>query len=124
MIEANKGTSLVIIILSVIVLLIISLFVYWEFFSSAGENDNINFFKEGNIIINNPGFIKDIWYLSYETKNSSINTAKLFFNKDSVCKNKTDSCLDLAAGESVEVKGVEKNGDVLVKELKLIEILN
>lgn len=124
MIETDKGTSLVIIILSMIVLVIIGFFVYWEFFSSLGEKDNINFFEKGNIIINNPGFVKNVWYLSYETQSNLANSAKLLFNKNSICKNQTNSCSDLIAGESVEIKGVENNGEVLVKEIKLIEILN
>jgi len=124
MLEANKGISLVIMILSVIVLMIIGIFVYWEFFSSSGEEENINFFKEGNIIINNPGFIGNVWYLSYENFGAPANSIKLSFDGDSVCKNENNLCSDLINGERVEIRGVENNGEVLVRELKLIESLN
>ncbi len=124
MIETNKGTSLVIIILSVIVLIIISLFVYWQFFSSTGEKENINFIEEGNIIINNPGFVENIWYLSYETVGAPANSVKLIFNEDSICENETNSCLDLTIGDRVEIRGLENNGEVLVKKLEKIETLN
>ena len=124
MLEANKGISLVIMILSVIVLMIIGIFVYWEFFSSTGEEENINFSEEGNIIINNPGFAENIWYLSYEKSGAPANSIKLSFDGNSVCKNETDLCSDLVSGERVEIRGMENNGEVLVRELKLMENLN
>jgi hypothetical protein len=121
MIEKNKGISLIIAILSVIVLIIIVFFVYQEFFSFKGEKENINFLKTGNLIINNPGLENNIWYLSYESQGSPAKLAKLSFDEDSVCRNKVDSCSELNVGERVDVKGVEKNGEVLVKEIKLDE---
>lgn len=124
MLEANKGISLVIMILSVILLMIIGIFVYWEFFSSTGEEENINFFKEGNIIINNPGFIGNVWYLSYENSGAPANSIKLYFDEDSICKNENNLCSDLINGERVEIRGMENNGEVLVREIKLIESLN
>jgi hypothetical protein len=120
MFDTNKGISLVIMILSVIVLMIIGLFVYQEFFSSKGGEDNINFSETGNLIINNSGFEENIWYLSYEVPGSSANSVKLSFSDDSVCKNESNSCSNLITGDRVDIKGVESNGIVLVKELKLI----
>jgi hypothetical protein len=107
-------------ILSVILLLIIGFFVYWEFLSSETKKENINFFKEGNILINNPGFEEGIWYLSYETQGSPANSIKLSFDETSVCKNQKNSCLYLIAGERVEIRGIERNNEVLIKELKVL----
>jgi len=120
MIETNKGISLVIMILGVIFLMIIGLFVYREFLSSSGEESNINFSEEGNLIINNPGFEANIWYLSYEAVGNSANSVKLSFDQDSVCKNGSNSCLNLTIGERVNIKGIKSNEIVLVKELKTI----
>jgi hypothetical protein len=120
MVETNKGISLVIMILGVIVLMIIGLFVYREFLSSSGEENNINFSQEGNLIINNPGFENNIWYLSYESSGSPTNSAKLSFDKDSVCKSASGSCSNLTIGERVNIKGIRSNEIVLVKELKAI----
>lgn len=120
MVETNKGISLVIMILGVIVLMIIGLFVYREFLSSNGEEDNINFSQEGNLIINNPGFENNIWYLSYEFSGSPANSAKLSFNEDSICKNASGSCSNLTIGERVNIKGIKNDEIVLVKELKAI----
>jgi len=119
MFETNKGISLVIMIISVIVLMIIGLFVYQEFFTFKGGEDNVNFSKTGNLMINNPGFEENIWYLSYETKGSSANSIKLSFDDNSICKNETNLCSNLNIGERVDIKGVESSGVVLVKELKL-----
>jgi hypothetical protein len=124
MFELNKGISLVVMILSVIVLMIIGLFVYWEFFFFAEEKDNIDFSKEGNILINNPGFIENVWYLSYETPGAPANSVKLSFDEKSVCENQKESCLDLTNGERVEIRGIENNNEVLVRELKTISFDN
>jgi hypothetical protein len=123
MIETNKGTSLVIMILSVIVLVIIGLFVYQEFFTSTGNKQNINFIEEGNLVFNNPGLVENVWYLVYDTEGAAANNVKLIFDENSVCKNQT-SCSDLMIGQDVEIRGVKNNGEVLVKELRLTEILN
>jgi hypothetical protein len=119
MFDANKGISLVIMILSVIVLMIMGLFVYQEFLSPIGGEDNINFSETGNLIINNPGFEENVWYLSYETSGVSAKSVKLSFDDDSICKNESNSCSNLIIGDRVDVKGVESNGIVLVKEIKL-----
>ncbi len=119
MFNTNRGISLVIMILSVIVLMIIGLFVYQEFFSFKGGEDNINFSETGNLMINNPGFKENIWYLSYEVPGSPANNVKLSFSDDSVCKNESNSCSNLITGDRVDIKGVENNGIILVKELKL-----
>jgi hypothetical protein len=116
MLETNKGISLVIMILGVIVLTIIGLFVYWEFFSSAREEESINFAEEGNLLINNPGFAENVWYLSYESVGSSARSAKLSFDEDSVCNGEMD-CSSLVSGERVKIKGIENNGEVLVRKL-------
>jgi hypothetical protein len=121
MIENNKGVSLIIIILGVIFFMIISLFVYQEFLSAKGEEDNINFSKIGNLLIDNPGFDVNTWYLSYETAGDPANNAKLLFDGESICKNESNSCSYLFAGDRVDIKGIESNGIVLVKELKVVD---
>lgn len=117
--ESNKGISLVIMILSIILLMIIGLFVYWEFFSNDNKEEDI-FFKEGNLMINNPGFIEGVWYLSYESQGNSANSIKLSFNENSICNNETN-CSDLVSGDRVEIRGVETNNEVLIKELRKID---
>lgn len=124
MFESNKGISLIITILSMIVLIIIGFFVYWEFFSSTIKKENINFFKEGNLLINNPGFIKDAWYFSYETQGSPASSVKLLFDEKSICKNQTNLCSDLIVGERVEIRGIENSKEVLIRELKIINSNN
>lgn len=117
MVETNKGISLIMSILGIIVLMIIGLFVYQEFFSTKGEADNVNFSEIGNLIINNPGFEENAWYLSYEISGVSANSVKLSFDEDSICRNETNSCSDLTSGERVEVRGLENNGMVVVREI-------
>lgn len=124
MFESSKGISLIIMILSVIFIMIIGLFVYQEFFSSKGGEENINFSRTGNLINNNPGFENNIWYLSYETPGAPANSVKLSFDEESFCKNGNNSCFNLSVGARVEVKGIEKGGNVLVKELEVLEIVN
>ncbi|MFZ2390743.1 MAG: hypothetical protein WAW15_02920 [Minisyncoccales bacterium] len=123
MIETDKGTSLVIMILSVMVLVIISLFVYREFFASTGNKQNINFVEQGNLVFNNPGLVENVWYLVYDTPGAAANNVKLIFDEKSICRNQT-SCSDLMIGQQVEIRGVRNDGEVLVKDLKLTEILN
>jgi hypothetical protein len=116
MLETNRGISLIIMILGVIVLTIIGLFVYWEFFSSTREEENINFAEEGNLLINNPGFMENVWYLSYESAGSSAKSAKLSFDEDSICNGEMN-CSNLVSGERVKIKGIENSGEVLVRKL-------
>ena len=119
--ELNKGISIIIMILSVMVFVIIGFFVYWEFFSSVEKKENINFSNEGNIMINNPGFIENTWYLSYKISGTSANSAKLSFDKDSICRNESNSCSELISGEKVEIRGIDNGEEVLVKELKIVD---
>ena len=118
--ETNKGVSLVVMILSVIVVMIIVFFAYQQFFSHNATKENINFSETGNLIINNSGKESDVWYLIYETPGNSANEAKLSFNEESSCNNESDYCLDLIAGERVLVKGIEENGEVLVKTMEFL----
>lgn len=120
MFESNRGVSLIITILGVIVLIIIGLFVYWEFFPFMEKKDDVDFYKEGNILINNPGFIEGVWYLSYETPGAPANSVKLSFDKESVCVNQTNSCSNLTNGERVSIQGIEKNNEILVRNLRVI----
>ena len=112
---------MVVMVLSVMVLTIIGFFVYQQFFSHAGAEENINFSRTGNLVINNPGLEENVWHLIYETPGSPANTVKLIFNAKSVCKNQTGSCLDLIVGERVSVKGIDNGGGVLVKEMEFLD---
>jgi hypothetical protein len=58
----------------------------------TGENcefaecpDEINFSKTGNLIKNNPGLEKDVWYLSYEEPGKPGLLMKLKFAEESIC---------------------------------------
>jgi len=121
MIEANKGVSLVIMILSVIVVMIIGFFAYQQFFTHNGAKENINFSRTGNLVINNPGLESDVWYLIYEIPGNPAIPAKLSFNEKSVCKNQSNSCLDLIVGERVSIKGIERENEVAVREMEFLD---
>jgi hypothetical protein len=118
--ETNRGVSLVVIVLSVIVVVIIGFFVYQQFFSHSGIKDNINFSRTGNLVMNNPGLESDAWYLSYENPGSPANVAKLSFDSKSSCRNQSNSCLDLIVGEKVSIKGIEDDGVILVREMEFL----
>jgi len=121
MFRKEKGVSLIIAILSIIVLAIIGFFAYQQFFSHAGVDGNINFSRVGNLTINNPGTEENIWYLVYESPGSPANTAKLVFDNKSVCKNESNSCLDLIAGRRVNIKGIKNNNEALVREMEFLD---
>lgn len=121
MINTNRGISLIITTLSVIVLIIIGFFAYQQFFSNAGLKENINFSRTGNLVINNPGLEENTWYLIYENPGSPAKNIKLSFDNKSFCKNQSNSCLDLVIGDRVSIKGVEANGEVLVRELEVMD---
>jgi hypothetical protein len=121
MINTNRGISLIITALSVIVLIIIGFFAYQQFFSNTGIKENINFSRTGNLVINNPGLEEDTWYLIYENPGSPAKNIKLSFDNKSFCKNYNNSCLDLVIGDRVSIKGIEDNGEVLVRELEVVD---
>jgi hypothetical protein len=120
MFDANKGISLIITALSVIVFIIIGFFTYQQFFSNAGAEENINFSRVGNLVINNPGLEENTWYLVYENPGSPASNVKLSFDNKSVCKNQDNSCLDLVAGDRASIKGIDANGKILVRELEIL----
>ena len=124
MIETNKGVSVVVMILSIIVVMIIAFFAYQQFFSHGSTEENINFSKTGNLVVNNPGMESNIWYLIYENLGSPAVSTKLSFDEKSICNKESSSCLDLIVGEKVLIKGIEENGTVLVRELELLESSN
>jgi len=120
--EKNRGVSLVVIILSVIVVLIIFFFAYQQFFSKSGAAENINFAKTGNLTVNNYGTVDGIWFLVYEVPGNPALTAQLSFDSNSICKNLNSSCTDLTIGERVSIKGIEKSGIVLVREMQSLDV--
>lgn len=81
------------------------------------SNKEIDFTETGNLMINNPGFEKDVWYLSYEESGKPGLSVKLQFDQNSV---RTNICSDIHSGDRVVVSGKENNGIVLVKNLKQI----
>lgn len=121
MTEANRGVSLVVIILSVIVVMIMGFFVYQQFFSRGGRGESVNFSRTGNLVIDNPGMESGVWYLVYETPGSPANSVKLSFDSKSSCKNRDNSCLDLVIGEKVSVKGIKDGDDVKVREMEFLD---
>lgn len=110
-----------IIILSIIVVAIMLFFIYQQFFSTSGIKENINFLRTGNLVANNPGMKDGVWYLAYETPGNPANTVQLSFDSKSVCNNESNSCIDLITGERVSVKGIEQNGNVLVREIEFLD---
>jgi len=121
MTETNKGVSLVVIVLSVIVFMIMGFFVYQQFFSQSGKKEAVNFSRTGNLVIDNPGMEPGVWYLIYEDPGSPANSAKLSFDSKSVCRNQDNSCLDLVVGERVSVKGIKGGDTVAVREMEFLD---
>jgi len=121
MTETNKGVSLLVMILSVIVVMIMGFFVYQQFFSQNGKEPAVNFSRTGNLVIDNPGLEPGIWYLVYEAPGSPANSAKLSFDSKSVCRNQNNSCLDLVVGEKVSVKGIKDGDAVTVREMEFLD---
>jgi hypothetical protein len=82
------------------------------------QGKTINFEKAGVIVINNPGFIADNWYLLYEEAGSPGLSVVLKFDENSLCLN-SEKCSpeEFEAGTSVLIKGVQEDDSVLVKEL-------
>ena len=117
MLNSSRGISLIISLLGAIVLIIIGLFVYAEFFSPQGESENINFSEEGTLIFNNPGFEQGVWYLSYEKSGNPALYTKLYFDSNSDCG---IACSDIFAGERVKIKGIDNGEEVMVRELRTI----
>jgi len=118
---ANKGVSLIMIALVAIVFIILGTFAYMQFFSKGSSEENINFSKFGNLVINNPGLDADVWYLVYEAPGKPAEMIKLSFDASSSCKNIGGSCLDLYQGERVSIKGISREGYVSVKELESLD---
>ncbi|MDD5098229.1 MAG: hypothetical protein PHD31_00680 [Candidatus Pacebacteria bacterium] len=114
----EKGISMVIMFLSVLVLGIFSVFIYHQFFSNDSSIEENNFIKTGNLVKDNPGLEPGVWYLVYEMPGSPAINKKLSFDDKSIC---FDSCSELIQGEKVIIKGIENNGIVLVRELDFFE---
>jgi len=71
------------------------------------EEENINFVKTGNVVINNPGMEEDVWYLIYEEPGSPAKNVKLFFEED----------LSIDIGDRVTIEGMFDGEKVFVKRI-------
>lgn len=90
------------------------------------ENKNlINFSKTGNIVINNPGYPENVWHIIYEEPGKPAITKALQFTNNSICfKDTTESECNpdsLETGTRVELKGFEKEDEIEVKTLQILE---
>ncbi len=92
-------------------------------YCGEGESSSVNFSKEGNLVINNPGFEKNRWYLLYDEPGSAGASVKLFFDDSSSCAKM--SCEKILTqdliGSRVKVKGNREKREVLVREIIFLE---
>ena len=114
----EKGISVIVFFLSAIVVGIFGAFIYHQFFSKTASLEENNFVKTGNLVKDNPGLEAGSWYLVYDIPGSPAVNKKLVLDEKSVC---FESCSELIQGEKVVVKGIEKDGVVLVRDLDVFE---
>jgi hypothetical protein len=114
----EKGISVIIIFLSMLVVGIFLAFIYHQFFNKNASIEENNFIKTGNLIKDNPGLESGTWYLVYELPGTPAINKKLSFDEKSVC---FESCTELIQGEKVIIRGIESNGVVMVRELDIFE---
>lgn len=86
------------------------------------QNIEDTFIRLGNLIRNNPGFKRNIWYLSYETSGAPGKSAELLFNEKTTCivVATGDSCRlsELKPGDFVKVVGNIGKGYVEVLKIE------
>jgi len=91
--------------------------------SKAGAS----FSKTGNVVINNPGLEKNVWYLIYEEPGKPALSAKLSFPEGSKCQSAkmNKECrqfsLYLYAGSRAKVEGKVRGSEVVVDKLTIVE---
>jgi hypothetical protein len=71
------------------------------------EEENINFVKTGNVVINNPGMEEDIWYLIYEEPGNPAKNVKLSFEEEP----------NIDIGDRVTIEGMFDGEKVFVKRI-------
>jgi hypothetical protein len=94
--------KLIIFLLCVVLLIVI--FVKVDF---SSKEEDINFVKTGNVVINNPGMEEDVWYLIYEEPGNPAKSVKLFF--------KEDPSIDV--GDRITIEGIFDGEKVVVKRI-------
>jgi hypothetical protein len=87
-----------------------------------GEILPTNFSEIGNLIRNNPGFVTDAWYLSYEKPGQSGLSVELSFDSESRCNGSTCAVSKFPEGSRVTVQGQKENNRVLVTSLEMIDL--
>ena len=77
-----------------------------------------NFEKTGNLMIDNPGFEPNTWYLSYEVPGKAGLAVKLEFTESSMCSFAGQDALcyepSLSPGLNVTITGVKEDNTVTV----------
>ncbi len=94
-----------------------------------GEEETAGFSETGNIVINNPGFEEDVFYLSYEKPGQVGLSEKLIFNEDSSCvKEQEVNCNETIpenredwSGKRVKVDGSETEEGIIVEKLEFLD---
>jgi len=99
-------------------LIIATIAIGWYFFASTKLEPQleaeINFSRDGNITLNNPGQKLDTWYLIYEEPGKSGLSAELVFDKI--------NRPDLFQGQRVHVEGVSDGSKVSVRIISPIDL--
>ena len=84
-----------------------------------------DFSKTGNIVRDNPGYPEGVWFLIFEEPGSPAISKALYFNEDSVCmiSEEEETCDpdEMEVGSRVEVEGFEKEDEIEVMTLWLLE---
>lgn len=92
------------------------------------DDQNISFHKQGNIVKNNPGLKKDVWYLIAEEPGSSAINYELVFNDKSRCEvnEKLVTCdfNSFKQGEKKSVIGRLDNGKIIVVDIGSVKSIN
>ncbi|MFH0852008.1 MAG: hypothetical protein V1845_00135 [bacterium] len=88
---------------------------------NANNLESIGFSHTGNLVKNNPGMERGMWYLLYENPGQAALTAKLVFSGGSLCtiagKESVCNVSKLGVGNRVTVDGRLSNGTVQVQKL-------
>jgi len=92
-----------IIVFLLAIILLIVIFVKVDIF----EEENINFIKTGNVVMNNPGMEEGIWYLIYEEPGSPAQIIELFFEEEK----------NINIGDRLTIEGVLEGDRVIVKRI-------
>ncbi|MGM0482903.1 MAG: hypothetical protein ACQEP6_03540 [Patescibacteria group bacterium] len=91
---------------------------------SEEEQRESNFKETGNLVINNPGYPEDVWYLVYEKPGEAGLNEALIFTEGSLCVSESEEEVCdtdmLESGMRVEVEGFKVDDGVEVEVLHQI----